>query len=241
MEPTHSGSIAAGLRSESAWRWNGCDNLINTQRLAEVDSFGGAKPPRNRSGHSGHHANADSLLVGPAVEIVGETRGFGGLPCIAAGEISPFTPSICKCPEFKLGTLTLHLAILFDLYSESEQTLFTLPVSRAKMEFADRDLTCSGCGAAFVFSAGEQKFFEDKGFKNDPKRCKSCRTESHGKKVRGVETCVTCAKCGAATTVPFIPRRNRPVLCRACFGNQAKVPNTLTALADDGIKAEKQG
>jgi CxxC-x17-CxxC domain-containing protein len=113
-----------------------------------------------------------------------------------------------------------------------------LPGKQGQMEFTDKDVTCGQCGVTFVFSAGEQKFFEDKGFKNVPRRCKQCRAVCHGRKLRGVETSVTCAECGALTTVPFIPRRNTPVLCRACFGNGAKVPNILTALADDGIKPE---
>ena len=40
------------------------------------------------------------------------------------------------------------------------------------MEFTDRVLKCVDCGAEFVFTAGEQLFFHDKQFKNDPKHCK---------------------------------------------------------------------
>jgi CxxC-x17-CxxC domain-containing protein len=35
-----------------------------------------------------------------------------------------------------------------------------------------------------------------------------------------VETSVTCAVCGAPTIVPFVPRHDRPVLCRVCFYRQ---------------------
>ncbi|HEX9144150.1 MAG TPA: zinc-ribbon domain-containing protein, partial [Candidatus Binatia bacterium] len=42
------------------------------------------------------------------------------------------------------------------------------------MEYHDKVLKCSECGAEFVFTAGEQMFFADKGFKNEPKRCKAC-------------------------------------------------------------------
>ena len=45
------------------------------------------------------------------------------------------------------------------------------------MEFHDRVLKCSECGAEFVFTAGEQMFFADKGFKNEPKRCKGCKAK----------------------------------------------------------------
>jgi len=36
------------------------------------------------------------------------------------------------------------------------------------MEFVDRLLTCADCGGEFIFTAGEQLFFHDKQFKNDP-------------------------------------------------------------------------
>ncbi len=49
------------------------------------------------------------------------------------------------------------------------------------MEFTDRVLKCIDCGAEFVFTAGEQVFFHDKQFKNDPKHCKQCKA----KRVRG--------------------------------------------------------
>src|SRR5271170_2430529 len=44
------------------------------------------------------------------------------------------------------------------------------------MEYHDKILKCADCGAEFVFTAGEQMFFADKGFKNEPKRCKSCKS-----------------------------------------------------------------
>ena len=73
------------------------------------------------------------------------------------------------------------------------------------------------------FTAGEQVFFQDKQFKNDPKRCKQCKA----KRVRGAqrvrpETRTTCSECGAETTVPFKPTQGRPVLCRTCFQKQGK-------------------
>ncbi len=44
------------------------------------------------------------------------------------------------------------------------------------MEFQDRMLKCIDCGSDFVFTAGEQLFFHDKQFRNEPKRCKACKT-----------------------------------------------------------------
>jgi CxxC-x17-CxxC domain-containing protein len=43
------------------------------------------------------------------------------------------------------------------------------------MQFADRQLTCMDCSQPFVFTAGEQEFYDRKAFKEEPKRCKSCR------------------------------------------------------------------
>ena len=43
------------------------------------------------------------------------------------------------------------------------------------MEYQDKILKCIDCGTDFVFTAGEQLFFHDKQFKNEPKRCKNCK------------------------------------------------------------------
>jgi CxxC-x17-CxxC domain-containing protein len=43
------------------------------------------------------------------------------------------------------------------------------------MEFQDRSIECIDCHAPFIFTAGEQEFYERKGFKEIPKRCKNCR------------------------------------------------------------------
>ena len=45
------------------------------------------------------------------------------------------------------------------------------------MEFQDKVLKCIDCGSDFIFTAGEQLFFHDKQFKNEPKRCKACKTK----------------------------------------------------------------
>ena len=45
------------------------------------------------------------------------------------------------------------------------------------MEYHDKVLKCSECNREFVFTAGEQMFFADKGFKNEPKRCKECKAK----------------------------------------------------------------
>ena len=70
------------------------------------------------------------------------------------------------------------------------------------MEFCDRVLKCIDCGQDFVFTAGEQLFFHDKQFKNEPKRCKACK----GQRLQAlgivpsttapkVETLTACSNC----------------------------------------------
>jgi len=39
---------------------------------------------------------------------------------------------------------------------------------------ADETLKCGDCGLSFVFTRGEQAFFEEMGFKR-PRRCRECR------------------------------------------------------------------
>ena len=43
------------------------------------------------------------------------------------------------------------------------------------MSFANKTLTCRDCGTDFIFTAGEQEFYAQKGFTNEPTRCPSCR------------------------------------------------------------------
>jgi CxxC-x17-CxxC domain-containing protein len=87
-------------------------------------------------------------------------------------------------------------------------------------DFQDRVLKCVDCGSDFVFTAGEQHFYNDKNFKNEPKRCKACKAKrQHGPSQGGgrAETTTTCSQCGRETTVPFKPTQGRPVFCRECF------------------------
>jgi len=93
------------------------------------------------------------------------------------------------------------------------------------MEIQDKRLKCVGCGAEFVFTVGEQLFFREKGFTNEPKRCKQCKTRQASDPLNAnrVQTSAICSQCGKQTTVPFKPTQGRPVLCRDCF--QAKRPS----------------
>jgi CxxC-x17-CxxC domain-containing protein len=91
------------------------------------------------------------------------------------------------------------------------------------MEFTDKTLTCGECGAEFTFTSGEQEFYQEKGFQNEPKRCPECRSSRkrnrRGGKSSELHT-VVCAECGSETQVPFEPTQGRPVYCRDCFEAQ---------------------
>lgn len=114
------------------------------------------------------------------------------------------------------------------------------------MSYANKTLTCRDCGTQFVFTAGEQEFYAQKGFTNEPTRCPSCRQsrkasapqggggygaresfgggfgERRGGNGRGssgerVLHTVQCASCGKDAQVPFLPRGDKPVYCDDCY------------------------
>lgn len=95
------------------------------------------------------------------------------------------------------------------------------------MNFADKTLTCSDCGATFTFSTADQEFHASRGYTNEPKRCPSCRDSrksqrqgfsiSGGPRPRREMFTVVCAECGNTTQVPFEPRDGRPVYCSDCY------------------------
>ncbi len=96
--------------------------------------------------------------------------------------------------------------------------------------YVDEMLTCVDCGRQFVFSAGEQRFYEQKGFQNKPNRCPDCRAARKamrasgpngggGQRTREMFT-ATCSGCGGVAEVPFNPRGDKPVYCRDCFASR---------------------
>ena len=109
------------------------------------------------------------------------------------------------------------------------------------MTFSDRRLTCKDCSKTYIFTAGEQKYYSDRGFRNDPKRCYACRIVHRLDMAQRRETTetstaaperprrqmypATCAECGRETEVPFEPRGIRPVYCAECFTRQRNSPD----------------
>ena len=117
------------------------------------------------------------------------------------------------------------------------------------MSYADKTITCRDCGTDFVFTAGEQEFYAQKGFTNEPTRCPACRQqrkasgggrggygerESYGGRSsyssggggqREMHTAV-CASCGREAQVPFVPRGDKPVYCSDCFQQQRRTTSS---------------
>jgi CxxC-x17-CxxC domain-containing protein len=108
------------------------------------------------------------------------------------------------------------------------------------MDFEDKTLKCVECGSEFVFSADEQKFYQEKGLRNEPKRCLTCRQTKRQQRhsfnrggsgggmgggmgggrrfnTEKIQSEIVCAACGQKATVPFKPTQNKPVYCNECF------------------------
>lgn len=119
------------------------------------------------------------------------------------------------------------------------------------MSFVDKTVTCVDCGQDFTHSADDQARYAERGFTNEPKRCRPCREKRKtqgggggrggsggggggggyggggggggGNRSATRESYeAVCAECGAPTTVPFKPTQGRPVYCRDCFRSQRR-------------------
>ncbi len=53
------------------------------------------------------------------------------------------------------------------------------------MTYQEKSIKCSDCGSTFIFTAGEQEFYANKGFTNEPRRCVSCRATRKAQRDNG--------------------------------------------------------
>ena len=89
--------------------------------------------------------------------------------------------------------------------------------------FQSKTLQCKECGESFDFTEGEQEFFAEKGFTNEPSRCPTCRQErksrvrEQGNRRNRPMFEVPCDGCGGIARVPFQPDGSRPVYCSDCY------------------------
>jgi len=97
--------------------------------------------------------------------------------------------------------------------------------------YEDKTLACRDCGSEFIFTAGEQEFYAERGFLNEPQRCKPCRDarKAAAKAEREMFT-TTCDSCNGVAVVPFQPQNDRPVYCSECF---AKLKEQRDAPSDE--------
>lgn len=71
--------------------------------------------------------------------------------------------------------------------------------------YQDKTIVCKDCGQTFVFTAGEQEFYAERGFQNEPQRCKSCRDQEKEWQPSGTRVfhCdLRCLRRGSARAVP---------------------------------------
>ena len=75
--------------------------------------------------------------------------------------------------------------------------------------YEDKILVCKECGNEFTFTAGEQEFYAERGFQNEPQRCKACR-DARKNAARGPREyfTATCAACGGQRRSGSVSRRS---------------------------------
>ena len=84
--------------------------------------------------------------------------------------------------------------------------------------YEDKTLKCKDCGADFVWTAGQQAFYAEKGFDSAPLRCENCRKLKR-QRYRSQRKLypIICSNCGKPDNVPFQPQPGQEVLCWECF------------------------
>lgn len=100
-------------------------------------------------------------------------------------------------------------------------------------ELEDKLLMCKDCGEKYIWTAGEQKFFLDKGLQNIPKRCKVC-TAKYKDKLREKHPLfwIKCTECKRKAEVPFEPK-TEDILCETCFNKKiAERDDAITKLGE---------
>ena len=84
--------------------------------------------------------------------------------------------------------------------------------------YEDKTLVCKECGKEFTFTAGEQEFYAERGFANEPQRCKACRdARKQSQRAEREMFTAVCAACGKEAKVPFKPTGEKPVYCSECY------------------------
>ena len=61
----------------------------------------------------------------------------------------------------------------------------SLKNNRRYAKMADKKVICKDCEKEFLFTEGEQAFYKEKGFENEPQRCPECRKARKAQNNRG--------------------------------------------------------
>jgi CxxC-x17-CxxC domain-containing protein len=108
------------------------------------------------------------------------------------------------------------------------------------LSYQDKTLECRDCGQEFIWTAGEQEFYAQRGLVNQPGRCPDCRRARKAQQGGGGSSYAgggysagggydrpqrqmfdaVCSECGKETQVPFQPRGDKPVYCSDCFASK---------------------
>lgn len=89
--------------------------------------------------------------------------------------------------------------------------------------FQDKVIVCKDCGQEFTFTAGEQEFYAEKGFTNEPQRCKACRdARKGGPRAAAVGRCLTRYAPSAVNPArfPLSPAGTGPSIAAIAFADK---------------------
>lgn len=102
-----------------------------------------------------------------------------------------------------------------------------------QVQYKDRVVLCRDCRQEFTFSAGEQRFFEQRGLQS-PRRCSVCREEkrkqgTYGSQVVSVDSAsglVLCRRCSRLASRNESLRTGQTI-CVACSCENSDSPPTI--------------
>jgi CxxC-x17-CxxC domain-containing protein len=105
-------------------------------------------------------------------------------------------------------------------------------------EVSDKTITCRDCGEAFNFTAGEQAFYQERGY-SEPQRCPNCRAERKAQRAAsGYDSGNSSGGGGYSSRGSYSsgsyssgggggyssgPRQMYPAVCSSC-GKETEVP-----------------
>jgi CxxC-x17-CxxC domain-containing protein len=218
------------------------------------DALAIVSQPRSYADHQRFRLLLVDMLrwIGAYEQWVVETIGLDyRRECVATWTRGPQTPAERVVTEWR------NLAAYCERRVAGEITSLDKPRQHytgatLTMPYADKTIICRDCGEPFVFTAGEQEFYAQKGFTNEPTRCATCRQArkqaagqgggysrsvggyggggygggggySRNSSPREMYT-VPCSEpgCKIDAVVPFKPRGDKPVYCDECFQKQRR-------------------